>query len=202
MRLEGAFTFEGSREEVWDAILDPKVLATALPGTQKMEKTGEDEYEAVMQIRVGPVSGVFNGKVVLKDKEFPHRYTMIVEGKGSAGFARGTSKVEFIAQKDGTLMKYEAEIEVGGRIANVGQRLLDTVGKSICRQSLNAINETLQKRLAAGGKDIEYAAPSQRRFVLNIMKDVGRSHIALAIGAAILFILIVGLLIALILGHF
>lgn len=177
MKLEGEFVFQGTPEEVWEAILDPKVLAVALPGAKKMEKSGEDEYDSEMEIRVGPVTGVFTGKVVLRDKVFPKSYSMVVEGKGGPGFAKGTSRVDFTPQPDGsTLMKYAAEVEVGGRLASVGQRLLDTVGKSMCRQSLTAVNDALKERLAAGGAEVKYAAPSQAKFAFGVMKDVLRSH--------------------------
>jgi carbon monoxide dehydrogenase subunit G len=176
MKLEGEFTFQGSREEVWELLQDPEILANSMPGTKKLEKTGEDEYESEMFVRVGPVNGVFNNKVRLKDKVPPQSYTVVMDSKGNAGFAKGTSLVELIEQEPGiTLMKYEAELQVGGRLASVGQRLLDTVGKSMTRQSLEAMNRALQARITPAAETGEtYTPPTQADFAKEVAKDVLR----------------------------
>jgi hypothetical protein len=189
MKLDGEFTFQGTRQEVWDAILDPKVLAVAVPGTQKMEKISDNEYASEIQIKVGPVSGNFAGKVTLQDMVAPQSYTMLIEGKGGPGFAKGTCKVEFISQDKATLMKYSAELQIGGKIASVGQRLLDTVGKSMAKQSLESIQQALQVRLAVETSPIPYTAPSQSKFAFAIAKDLIFSKGFLFFILALLFLI-------------
>lgn len=179
MKLEGEFTFEGSREEVWKLLQDPDILASSMPGTKKLEKIGEDEYESEMQVRVGPVNGVFSSKILLKDKVSPQSYTMVVDSKGNAGFAKGTARINLTEPEAGkTLMKYEAELNVGGRLASVGQRLLDTVGKSMTRQSLEAMNQALQARIKPAEETGEVAEtftpPTQVDFAKAVAKDVIR----------------------------
>jgi len=179
MKLEGEYTFQGNREEVWKLLQDPEILASSMPGTKKLEKTGEDEYESEMQVRVGPVNGIFTSKIVLKDKTPPQNYTMVVDSRGNAGFAKGTALVTLTEPEPGvTLMKYEAELNVGGRLASVGQRLLDTVGKSMTRQGLEAMNKALQARIKPGGEAGEaretYTPPTQSEFAKAVAKDVIR----------------------------
>ncbi len=176
MQLNGEYTFNGPREAVWELLHDPEVLKAALPGARQLEKTGEDEYKAQLQVRVGPVNGVFATKIALTDKTPPERYTMLVDSKGQTGFGKGSALVTLIEQDAATtLMTYEATLQVGGRIASVGQRMLDTVSKSLTRQSLEAMNNALEARLALE-PDAEpaeaYTAPTQADFAREVAKDV------------------------------
>lgn len=175
MKLAGEYVFNGSREEVWELVRDPEVLATALPGTQSLNQVSENEYEGEMNVRVGPVAGVFSGRVVVSDEIPPESYTLSVEGKGKPGFARGSGHVQLVDRGDGTtLIKYEGGVEIGGRIASVGQRLLDTVSKSMIRQGLEALNKALEARVARseGQEGIEYKPPSEAEFAAAVAKDM------------------------------
>lgn len=176
MRLKGEYVFDGPREEVWDLVRDPDVLVTALPGAQDLNQVGENEYEGEMNVRIGPVAGVFSGRLVVSDEVPPESYTLTVEGKGKPGFAKGTGHVQLIDQGDGTtLMKYEGKVQIGGRLASVGQRLIDTASKSMIRQGLEALNKALQARVAAkseGQEEIEYEAPSEAEFAAAVAKDM------------------------------
>ena len=200
MKLDGEYTFNGPRDAVWELLQDPEVLKAAMPGAKEIEKTGEDEYKANLQVRVGPVNGVFATKISLTDKTPPERYTMLVDSKGSTGHANGSALVTLTEQEDATtLMRYEAKLQVGGRIASVGQRMLDTVSKSLTRQSLEAMNNALEARLGtseAGEEPAEaYTAPTQAEFAREVAKDVAAETvksrgfvIGLAIVAAIAII--------------
>lgn len=175
MKLAGEFAFDGSREEVWELVRDPEALATALPGTQSLNKVSENEYQGQMSIRVGPVSGVFSGKVVVSDEVPPESYVLAVEGRGAPGFAQGTGNVQLIDRGDGTtLMKYEGEVQIGGKLASVGQRMLETVSKSMTRQGLETLNQALQARKTAKaeGREIEYTPPSEAEFAVAVAKDM------------------------------
>ena len=175
MKVAGEYVFNGPREQVWELVRDPEVLATALPGTQSLNQVSENEYEGEMHVRVGPVVGVFSGRVVASNEVPPESYTLTVEGKGAPGFAKGTGHVQLIDQGDGTtLMKYEGEVQIGGKVASVGQRLLDTASKSMLRQGLEALNRALEARLAAQseGREVECKPPSEAEFAAAVAKDM------------------------------
>jgi carbon monoxide dehydrogenase subunit G len=199
VNLEGEYTFDGPREEVWDLVQDPEALAMALPGTQSLEKVGENEYEGVMNVRIGAVSGVFSGRVLIEDEQPPESLTMKVEGEGKPGFVKGVGQVNLLDQGDGTtLMKYSGELQIGGRLASVGQRLLDTTSKSMLRQGLGELNKALQARMAAKteGDEIEYEPPTESEFAAAVAKDVAgemfsSSRVIWIIVAVIILIIIV-----------
>ncbi len=177
MKLEGEYIFNGPRDRVWDIIRDPEVLATALPGTQRLNKVSESEYEGTMHVRIGPVAGDFAGRLVVSDEVPPERCTLTVEGRGAPGFASGTGRVRLLEQEDGTtLLSYEGEMQIGGKLAGVGQRLLDTASKSLIRQGLEALNSALQAQIEAetSGKAVEYTPPTEARFAAAVAKDMAR----------------------------
>jgi carbon monoxide dehydrogenase subunit G len=197
VKLEGEYIFDGPREVVWEIVRDPEVLATALPGTQSLEQVSENEYAGKMHVRIGPVSGVFAGKIVVSDEVPPESCTLSVEGRGAPGFANGTGHVRLAEQEgDKTLLKYDGEMQVGGRIASVGQRLIDTASKSMIGQGLESLNNALQARMTAetGGEEAEYVAPTEAEFAAAVAKDMAKEMlpppqtlgIILALAAAIL----------------
>lgn len=153
MIVEGQFTFAGPRQAVWDLLQDPEVLAKALPGAKTLSRTAADRFEGVMRVGLGPVTaGEFTVTVVLQDKIAPERFAMQVDGKGGIGFARGTASVQLAdAAGGGTLMKYRADLQIGGKIAGVGQRVLDSAARTMTKQGLEAVNRELTARLVHPG---------------------------------------------------
>jgi carbon monoxide dehydrogenase subunit G len=149
MNLNGTYTFDGPRPVVWELLQDPVVLAKALPGTERLTLTSEDRFEGVMKVSVGPVTAAkFDVVVTLNDKMPPQRFHMQIEGKGGVGFTRGTASVELAEQPENrTLMTYSSDVQVGGKIASVGQRLIESVGKMMMRQALDALARELRARL-------------------------------------------------------
>ncbi len=183
MKIEGEHIFDGPREEVWKLVRDPEVLASALPGTQSMKQISETEYEGKMNVRVGPVAGVFSGRLVVSDEVAPESYALSVEGRGAPGFAQGTGAVLLVDQGDNTtLMTYQGELQIGGKLAGVGQRLMDSVSKSIIRQGLESMNKALQANMAPELEEKdgpvkaapvkEYRPPSETEFAASVAKDV------------------------------
>jgi uncharacterized protein len=154
MNLSGTYTFEGPRDLVWDLLQDPVVLAKALPGTERLALTADDRFEGVMKVSVGPVTAAkFDVAVTLKDKVAPHRFAMQIDGKGGVGFTRGTAQVELTEEPNGsTLMSYASDVQVGGKIASVGQRLIESVSKMMMRQALDALARELRARLDGGAQ--------------------------------------------------
>nr|HMN27741.1 carbon monoxide dehydrogenase subunit G [Caldilineaceae bacterium] len=155
MELKGAYTFRAPRAVVWEALMDPIVLAQALPGGEQLEKVGEYEYKAAMNVRVGPVQGKFDGRVELADIEAPNRYRMKVGGSGPTGFVNGEGAIVLTENGEGTVMSYEGDVQVGGKIAGVGQRLIDSTAKSIIKQGLKVLDDQIQARLAPPPVTIE-----------------------------------------------
>ncbi len=183
MELAGEFIFDGTREQVWELVRDPKVLANVLPGTQSMNQVSESEYEGRMHVRVGPISGVFTGRVVVLDEVPPESYTLTVEGRGAPGFGKGNGQVQLVDLGDGrTLMQYAGELQIGGKLAGVGQRMVETVAKSMTRQGLESLNKVLQTRAtpeahaaAAASAEEEmlvYQPPSEAQFAANVAQDL------------------------------
>ncbi len=118
MRLEGTHLFSAPRTAVWDALMDPTVLAGALPGGEQFEMVGENDYKAAMNVKVGPVQGRFEGKINIADVVLLESYTMKVDGQGAPGFVAGEGRLALADDADGsTLLRYEGEVQVGGRIA-------------------------------------------------------------------------------------
>jgi carbon monoxide dehydrogenase subunit G len=167
LKIQGQHRIEAPRDEVWQALLDPEVLAATVPGSQGLEQTGENAYAGKLKIKVGPVQGVFEGKVVLSDLEPSAGYNMKIEGRGPAGFVNGNGSVQLSDDEGGTLLGYDVDAQVGGRIAGVGQRLLESSSKVITRQALESLSGQIEARHAVAAEDpsegavpkVEKAAP-------------------------------------------
>ena len=175
MKIEGEYMFEGTREQVWEVVRDPEVLATALPGTQSLEQVSENEYQGEMHVRIGPVAGLFSGLLVISDEVPPESLTMTVEGKGKPGFVKGTGSVQLISQEaDKTLMQYHGDMQIGGRLASVGQRMMESVSKSLLKQGLDSLNQALLARQTSQttGEQVAYKPPSESEFAASVAKDM------------------------------
>ncbi len=202
MKLDGSYTFAAPRSEVWDALLDPEVLSKALPGCEALEQTGENQYKAVLNVRVGPVQGRFSGTVSLSELNPPVSYHMKVSGQGAPGFVNGEGDITLEEESESTVMHYTGDAQIGGRIASVGQRLLDSSAKSLIRQGLQAIDSLIQARqqAAEGEPAPEPVVPTQTQIAAGVARDVASELIpperrpilfgALVILAALIFILI------------
>jgi hypothetical protein len=144
MKLEATYEIPAPRQKVWDAFLDPALLQQAIPGCERLEAIGPDEFKATLKVGVGAVKGTFEGKVKLTDKNPPHSYRMAVEGSGGPGFVRGEAAITLGDTPTGTRVAYNADVQVGGLIAGVGQRMLGGVSKMMADQFFNRMSELLQ----------------------------------------------------------
>jgi carbon monoxide dehydrogenase subunit G len=148
MIVEGTYPLPGTPAVIWDLLMDPEVLAKAMPGTKELVRAAPDRYEGVMRVGIGPITAAeFALTITLLELQPPLSYSMQIEGTGRFGFTRGTAKVELAPNGAGTVMHYSADLQVGGKIAAVGQRLLDSVSKLLTRQGLEALNRELTARL-------------------------------------------------------
>ena len=132
MELTGEYRIGASRQEVWDALNDPEVLKECIPGCQELEKTADSEMSAVVVSKVGPVKATFKGSVKLENQKPPESYSINGEGKGGvAGFAKGGADVELVEDGDGTILRYSANAQVGGKLAQLGARLINSTAKKM-----------------------------------------------------------------------
>ena len=146
MKIEGSYDIPAPRQRVWEAFLDPERLRQAIPGCERLEAIGDDEYKATMKVGVAAVKGTFEGKVKLSDKQPPQRYRMTVEGSGGPGFIRGEAVMTLADGPDGgTTVSYTADVQVGGLIAGVGQRMLGGVSKMMADQFFTRMTEIVAK---------------------------------------------------------
>ncbi|REJ81206.1 MAG: carbon monoxide dehydrogenase [Acidobacteria bacterium] len=159
MKITGQEHYPHPRERVWRALLDPEILSRTLPGCEDLEQVGENEYAGKLKMKVGPVQGVFQGGVVLSDLRQPEGYRMAIEGKGAPGFMNGNGTLRLEESEGGTLLHYDIDAQVGGRIASVGQRLLDSSAKVITRQGLAGLGRQLDA-LAERESESTGAAPA------------------------------------------
>jgi carbon monoxide dehydrogenase subunit G len=143
VKVSGNYTFNASRERVWHTLNDPNFLKACLPGCESLEAIGPDLYQAVLSIGIAAVRGKYMGTVALFEKAAPQRFKMQVEGKGTGGFMRGTGSIELVEELPGTKIIYEGDIQVGGPIASVGQRLLEGATKMMVGQFFAAVNAQL-----------------------------------------------------------
>jgi carbon monoxide dehydrogenase subunit G len=132
MTMTGEVTLPADRPKVWTLLNDPEVLKSAIPGCQALEKSGDNGFAAVVKTKIGPVSATFKGKVELSDIVPLVGYTIKGEGEGGiAGFAKGGAKVSLADAPGGTLLRYDVDATVGGKIAQLGSRLIDGVAKNL-----------------------------------------------------------------------
>lgn len=150
MKIGGEYIFNGERPEVWKILRDPDVLILALPGTKQLKQVGDNKYEGELQMHIGPIVGSFKGTLTISNEVPPESITLSVEGSGIIGFVKGSGDVKMVDQGDGnTLVTYQGELQIGGRVASVGQRLFDTVSKNMINQGLDRLNNKLKEDKAA-----------------------------------------------------
>jgi carbon monoxide dehydrogenase subunit G len=149
MEMQGSRHLAVTQQQAWEALNDPQVLKACIPGCDKVEPTGENQYAIGMAVKVGPVSARFAGKIMLADVLPPNSYTLAFEGQGgAAGFGKGTAKVALAppAEGAGCELSYTAQAQVGGKIAQVGQRLVDGVARSMAEDFFRRFDEEMQRR--------------------------------------------------------
>lgn len=153
MDMQASRTLAITQQQAWDALNDPEVLKLCIPGCDKVEPTGENQYAIGMALKIGPVSAKFGGKINLTDIVPPHSYTITFEGQGgAAGFGKGDAKVNLTLLADGAPgceLGYVVHASVGGKIAQLGQRLIDGAAKSMAEDFFKRFDLEMQRRYPA-----------------------------------------------------
>ncbi len=157
MEIKNEFRIPAPRDKVWRALNDPEVLAQSIPGCQEIDKISETEFTAKVVLRVGPVKAPFKGKVTLSDIDPPNSYKITGEGQsGVAGFARGEATVRLSDEGGATALAYEVHAVVGGKLAQIGQRLLDATAQKLATKFFDAFSQLV----AAPAEEAPAAAPA------------------------------------------
>ena len=129
MKIDATYEIHAARERVYAALVQPEILRRAIPGCESLDQIGENTYAAVLKAGVGSIKGTFKGEVRLEDMRPPEHYRIVVEGKGAVGFAKGSADFDLEPKDDGTLIRYSGEMQIGGTIAAVGQRMIQGAAK-------------------------------------------------------------------------
>ncbi|MCZ6726950.1 MAG: carbon monoxide dehydrogenase subunit G [Acidobacteria bacterium] len=158
MKIEGERHFNVPRERLFEALLDPEILARTLPGCEKLERTGDDRFRGVLNIAIGPVKGKFQGSLELSDVDPPNGYHMVVKGQGPSGFMKGEGDLSLAEADGGTILTYVIDAQVGGRMAAVGQRLMESSAKVVSQQGLDGL--AAQVEAPPAGAVVEGEAPA------------------------------------------
>jgi uncharacterized protein len=159
MDMTGERRISAPRQTVWDALNDTATLKASIPGCESLEKTGDNQMKAVAAVKLGPISARFNGAVTLSDIDAPNSYTITGEGQGGvAGFAKGGAKVFLTDDYGATLLKYEVNAQVGGKLAQLGARLIDASARQLAEQFFNKFADEVQKLVPPEAAE-ELAAP-------------------------------------------
>jgi uncharacterized protein len=142
MEMTGEQLIPLAQEQTWQALNDTAVLKDCIPGCETIERISDKEYQLVMTAKVGPVSAKFKGKMTLSDVEPPNAYTLVFEGQGGvAGFAKGQANVKLTPEDGGTRLGYSVKAMIGGKLAQVGARLIDGVAKKMADQFFTNFNQ-------------------------------------------------------------
>lgn len=139
MKLEGTNTVNASRAILWRLMIDPEVLQRCIPGCQSLEASPDGSYKMTLKAGVGSIRGVFTGTIRLDELRDPEHFKMLVDGKGSAGFLKGAGTIDLSEKDDETVITYSGDVSIGGTIASVGQRMVQSSAKMMASQFFTAI---------------------------------------------------------------
>jgi carbon monoxide dehydrogenase subunit G len=146
MNLEGTHTINAPRARVYASLIDPQVLQQCIPGCESLDRTAPDTYAMIIRAGVGSIKGLFNGMVRMEDLREPEHYRLVIEGKGKTGFLKGSGDLDLNKEGEATIIKYSGEMQVGGMIASVGQRLLLSAARMMASQFFTALEKQTIER--------------------------------------------------------
>jgi carbon monoxide dehydrogenase subunit G len=143
VKMNGSYTLDAPVAKVWTFLMDPEAIAKVIPGCETLQEVSPDTYNATLKLGIAAIKGTYNGAVQLLDKTPPAHYRMLIDGSGTPGFVKGEATVDLAPQDTQTVLTYDADVQVGGLIANVGQRMIGGVAKMIINQALKKLEEEL-----------------------------------------------------------
>ncbi len=159
MDMQASRSLAITQQQAWEALNDPTILKACIPGCDKLESTGENQFAVGMALKIGPVSAKFSGKIQLADLNPPASYTLSFEGQGGvAGFGKGTASVTLVPIEAGCELQYTVHAQVGGKIAQLGQRLIDGAAKSLAEDFFKRFDAAAAERFAASAAQADAGA--------------------------------------------
>ena len=160
MEMTGEQLIPASQQDTWNALNDPEVLKACVPGAESITKVNENEYQVQMTARVGPVSAKFRGRLSLFDIKAPNSYSLAFEGQGgAAGFAKGAAQVKLSPEGDQTKLAYDVKANVGGKLAQIGSRLVDAAAKKVADEFF----QNFKTKMTASAEDTTVVIPAEPR---------------------------------------
>lgn len=188
MDFTGRYVIAAAPQKVWEALYDPAVLKNCIPGCEQLDKTSPTDFVATARLKIGPLSATFKGKVSLSDLEPPHRCKLSGEGQGGvAGFAKGDAEVVLTPEGSSTVLTYTAKASVGGKLAQIGQRLIDGAAKQIADDFFKRFAAALEVPVLTPDPEVEAiprkssTAVAQKRGGLPSVVWVGALIVVIAI---------------------
>jgi len=142
MEMKGEQLVPASQANTWAALNDPEILKVCVPGCESIERVADNEYAVLMTARIGPVAAKFKGRLTLSDLKPPQSYSIAFEGQGGvAGFGKGGAQVQLAPEADGTRLSYQVKASVGGKLAQIGSRLVDAAARKLANDFFTAFND-------------------------------------------------------------
>lgn len=184
MTISGERPLPGAPDALWDLLHDPDILVSAIPGCKKLELVGEDTYRGVIGAKVGPVQSQYTTTFEVQDKDRPNSYRLSIKGQGPGGFVQGNVRIELVPNGDDTtMMRHEGQAQVGGKIARVGQRMVQATANMMVEKSMDALSERVERELTPAPppeaeRPPERPAPAEPLF--DLTRIVGYAVAALA----------------------
>lgn len=151
MKIEGTYEIQAPRERVFQALTDPAILQKTIPGCERMEKVGDNKYNAVLSAGVGPIKGTFTATVSIENTVPPSNYRLVVEGKGQPGFIKGSGDLQLEDNSGKALIRYTGNVQVGGMLASVGQRMIESTAKLLAGKFFSSLESELRSGASQSG---------------------------------------------------
>jgi carbon monoxide dehydrogenase subunit G len=160
LKIAGKSTIDAPRDQVWEALNNMEVLARIVPGCERLEQVGDNEFEGTVKIGIQSIKGTYSGKIRLEDIEPPRHYKLVAAGRSANGVVDGTGTVDLEEQDGQTILNYSGDAQIGGTLASVGQRLIEGASKQLINQSLKALTEQIRLRNSAPAPAPAVSAPT------------------------------------------
>ena len=198
MEMTGEQLIPASQQDTWNALNDPEILKACVPGCEAIDPVSQNEFQVAMVARVGPVSAKFKGKLSLSDLDPPNSYSIAFEGQGgAAGFGKGSARVALAPQDGGTRLGYTVNASVGGKLAQIGSRLVDAAARKIADDFFKAFNDKVASLHGAATREGEHGETHDEHHVEPVPADPDMPTISSATVALIAAVALVVVFIAL-----
>jgi carbon monoxide dehydrogenase subunit G len=151
MKIDGKYAFKAPQDKVWEIFNTVEYLQEALPGCEKLEETEPGKYDVYLKIGISAVKGKYKGKFEIADPQPPNSYRLIGEGRGLPGYVKGEAVIKLSTEGDETVLAYDGDVQVGGLMAGIGQRMIGGISKMMLEQFFKSIEKIVNQKVNIGG---------------------------------------------------